>query len=374
MAELFTNFEVNRASRWQILLKLLGGSVVLHVILLSTAIYVPALRDAFNIAALVASTRFVDKDYKRTEIANDVELLTLTAEKFRYPAGYWLIAEENPAAALVAAAPPPVDPFAPKIISQASSGMGFEPESSASPSASPSPSPAASPSPGASASPSPSASPQIAQNAGEPTKEELARREEAQKKLEETAKENNLALPTENEINKKALKDFAAYANERKKEGKLNLDQPFEIVIQAQMDDKGKLLNPKFTKTAGDENLVDLFGRMVGALNDSGFLTYLQPISKDNPGSTIIITIKQGENEVLATVESEAASPDRARNLAKVLNTMLVFGAGSRAGKDEEVLMKNTSVAPDGKKVIVKLTMPRQTVVEMLQKQLEPGV
>ena len=41
-------------------------------------------------------------------------------------------------------------------------------------------------------------------------------------------------------------------------------------------------------KKAGDENLVDLFARMIAALNDSGFLIYLQPISKDNPGAKVI--------------------------------------------------------------------------------------
>ena len=130
----------------------------------------------------------------------------------------------------------------------------------------------------------------------------------------------------------------------------------------------------RFTKKAGDENLVDLFGRMVAALNDSGFLTYLQPISKDNPGATIKITVKQGESEVLASVESEASSPERAESLARALNNLLYFGAGSRAGKDEEVLMKNTNASQDGKKVVVNFSMPRQSVVDMIKKQLEPGV
>ena len=67
---------------------------------------------------------------------------------------------------------------------------------------------------------------------------------------------------------------------------------------------------------------------MVGALNDSGFLIYLQPISKDNPGATVMITIKQGENEVLASVESEASSPQRAESLAKAFNNLLFFRRG----------------------------------------------
>ena len=86
------------------------------------------------------------------------------------------------------------------------------------------------------------------------------------------------------------------------------------------------------------------------------------------------ITVKQGEKEVLASVESEAASPERAESLAKALNALLVLNAVSRAGKDEEVIMRNTNAAPDGKKVVVNFSMPRQTVVEMIKKQMQPGV
>jgi hypothetical protein len=368
MSELFANFEVNRDSRWVVLLRLIAASLVLHLGLLWAAIYIPVFRDAFNIASLIAHTRFVDKPYGSTQIGDDVQLVQLTSEKFRYPDGYFALEGAGFEVPPNASQP---DPFAPKIISQARPGRTVEPEASPSPSLEPSPS--ASPSPTASASPSVA----IAQGQESPnpnkTETQLSP-EEAQKQLEQTAAQNNLALPDENEINKKVLRDFAAYANDLKNQGKLDLDKPFEIVIEAEMDEKGKLKNPRFTKKAGDEHLVDLFGRMVAALNDSGFLTYLQPISKDNPGATVKITVKQGESEVLASVESETSSPDRARSLAKVLNTMLVFGAGSRAGKDEEVLMRNTNATPDGKKVVVNFSMPRQSVVEMIKRQMEPGI
>lgn len=196
--------------------------------------------------------------------------------------------------------------------------------------------------------------------------------DEAQTELEKTAAKNNLELPKENEINKKALKDFAIYANELKNQGKLDLNKPFEIVIEAELDQNGKLKNAKFTKKAGDPNLVDLFGRMVSALNDSGFLIYLKPVDKDNPGSRVVFTIKQGESEVLATVESEASSVDSARLLAKGFNAALTIGAQSRAGKDEEALLRNTSAEPVGKNVVFNFTMPRQAVVDLIKKQLAP--
>jgi len=367
MAELFEKFEVNRDSRWAILAKLIGASLVLHLALVWAMIYVPAVRETLNIAALIASTRFVDKDYAATHIGDDVQLVQLTNEKFHYPEGYFAL-EAQLNGTLPGQVPAANDPFAPKIISQWNP-KAPDPEHSPSPSpeasASPNASPAASPTASAIAQASPAASP----NPSTPLTPD-----EAQKKLEATAAANDVALPEENQINKKALKDFAAYANTLKNEGRLDFNKPFEIVIEAEMDEQGKLKNAHFTKKAGDENLVDLFGRMISALNDSGFLIYLQPISKDNPGAKVVITVKQGENEVLASVESETSSTDKARSLTKALNLMLTLGASSRAGKDEEVIRKNTSATPDGKKVVVNFSMPRQSVVDMIKKQLEPGV
>jgi hypothetical protein len=361
MSELFEKFEVNRDPRWQVVTKLVVASLVLHLVFVWLVIYVPAVRDTFNIAALIANTKFVEKDYEATRIGDDVQIVRLN-DKFRYPEGYFALDQQIATGQLPGQAPTP-GPFAPRIISQASKESKVNPEASPSPSplpsASPSSSPAASPSASAIAQASPSGSPLTP--------------EQAQKELEKTAAQNNVTLPDENEINKKVLKDFAAYANDLKTQGKLDFDKPFEIEIEAKLDEKGKLKDPKFTKKAGDENLVDLFGRLVAALNDSGFLTYLQPISKDNPDATVKITVKQGEKEVLASVVSEASSPERAESLAKALNNLLFFGASSRAGHDEEVLMKNTNASPDGKRVVVNFSMPRQGVADMIKKQLQPG-
>ena len=363
MSELFEKFEVNRDPRWKILTRLVGASLVLHLVLLSLVVYVPAFRDTLNIVALVAGTKFVDKPYDPTRIADDVEWIQ-AGEKFHYPEGYFtpdgqVAAELGP--------PPGMSPdlaaFAPKIISLAANEKNVEPETS------PSPSPQSSPSasPGASPAASASASPAASAQASPMTTEQ------AQEQLEKTAEQNNLTLPDETQINTKPLKDFAAYANEQKNEGKLDLDKAFEIVIEAELDPSGKLKNPHVAGKTGDENLVALFHKMVEAVNDSGFLVYLQPISKDNPGAVVRITVKQGEKEVLASVESEASSPENAQKLAKALKVLLSAGIITRAGKTEEALMRNTNATPDGKRVVINFSMPRQTVVDMIKKQLEPG-
>ena len=98
----------------------------------------------------------------------------------------------------------------------------------------------------------------------------------------------------------------------RPREGKLDLNKPFEIVIEAELDGKGKLINPRFIEKKGDAILQDLFSRMVTALNDSGLLIFLQPISKDNPGATVKIDGQEylimKESDVMGIVEGRAAS------------------------------------------------------------------
>ncbi|HEY5885758.1 MAG TPA: hypothetical protein VIT88_13790 [Pyrinomonadaceae bacterium] len=359
MAELFANIEVNKENWWPKLLKLLGGSVGLHLLLLLSVVYVPGLRDAFNIAVLVADTTFVDKDYEQTLIGEDIQMVEIAGDKFRYPDGYWA-AEGQPVDM------PPTLPEVP-FVAQAPPIMNSFPEPSPSPTPDLSATSLPSPSPVISSTPEPVAK---ASASASPTTPAKMSPEQAQTELEKTAKQNNLDLPQEGEINKKALKDFAAYANELKNQGKLDLDKPFEVVIEAELDENGKLKDPKFTKKEGDPNLVELFGRMIAALNDSGFLVYLKPIDKDNPGTKVVFTVKQGEKEVLASVESEVSSDNSARVLASAFNTALAIGADSRAGKDEEVLLRNTTASPNGKKIVFNFNMPRQAVVDLIKKQL----
>jgi hypothetical protein len=359
MSELFENFEVNKQSRRQIILKLLAGSLVLHVIVAASVLYVPGLRSAFNLASLIAETRFVDKPYERTQIADEVQLIELASDKFRYPDGYFA-----PEGQMIPIAPAPA-PVVPPFVAQARPPV---PRTEFLVTPSPSPSPSASPTPLASASPA--AAIAKAKGSPGPVPSPTMSADDAQTALDKTAKEKNLDLPQEHEINKQAMKDFAAYANDLKKQGKLDFNKPFEIVIEAELDQNGKLKDAKFTKKAGDENLVDLFGHMVAALNDSGFLIYLKPVDRDNPGSKVVFTVKQGESEVLATVESEASSEESARVLAKGFKLALALGAESRSGKDEEVLLRNTSAEPVGKKIVFNFTMPRQAVVDLIKKQL----
>ncbi|HTG95607.1 MAG TPA: hypothetical protein VL866_23605, partial [Pyrinomonadaceae bacterium] len=180
MAELFENVEVNRESRSGALLRLTAGSLVIHLAMMWAVIYVPALRDTLNIAAMIASTKFVEKPYNRTEIGDEVQMLELS--KFRYPDGYF--ATENGYATETAAGIETFDPFAPRILSEARNEK-------------PEPSPSPSPSPGASPAASPSASVvAVDPETSNANKNSAALTpEQAQTALDRTAQENNLELP-----------------------------------------------------------------------------------------------------------------------------------------------------------------------------------
>lgn len=371
MPEIFSNFEVNREPRWKIILGLLTGSVILHLALGASVVFVPTLRDALNIAALAGKTGYVDKPYARTVFGENIQMVQAVA-KFQYPPGYFV--PGTLPQALTGVAPTP-DPFAPKIISQAAKPP--KPESTPSPS----PSPASSPSPvigqSTGSSVAQSSGNKNANQAGDQKaadkKAETAdetKQKEAQKQLDEVAAANHLDLPSEDEINRKPLKDLVAQTNDLKNEGKLDLGQSFDIRIEADVDAQGRLINPTVTRKSGDKPMVDLSTRAVGVLNETGLVTtYLKYLSEGRP-LKVTFAINQDQDHLKATIESEVSSEDGARQKAKTLNLALVFGQASRDGKDEAILMRSTVVSSEGKKVVVKFTMARQAVEDLLKKQL----
>jgi hypothetical protein len=360
MAELFENSEINRESRWQILSKLAAGSLALHAALLASLIYVPAVRDTFNIAALLSDTGFVDKAYTKTEIGDDVQLLEMTP-KFHYPEGYFATETQLQLAQALQANPAP-PPFT----------VDLKPQSTPVPS----PSPETSPSPVASPAVSPEASP--ANTTAENTKPETPKTpEQAEAELNKIAEENGVVRPNENEINTRPLKDWLARADAMRNKGELDLTSAVEITIAAKLSPQCKLTDAVVVQKTGDARLTEVAKEMVGAIGDSGMLSFLRDPKKIKDPKVLTcdemplqLTIKLDQNEITAKVETEADTPQRATEMASGYNGLLTLGQFARRGKDEEVLYRNTKVTSEDKKILVNFSMPRQTASEMLKKQL----
>src|ERR1700682_4733877 len=367
MSEIFANFDINREPRWQIITGLLCGSTLLHLALAVAVVYVPTLRDAFNIVALAGKAGYVDRPYSKTMIGDEVRLVQIGG-RFQYPPGYFA-----PAGALAQTTPGPsiiVDPLAPKIVSQAGS---IKPENTPSPKATPSPLAAASPA----VSPSPNAS-------GSPTvadaKEKPKEPSEIDKRLDQIAKDNNVLRPDADEINKRPLTDWLRNANDKKEKKELDLSKVVEIKIEAQLNKDCGLNGAAVVQKSGDERLSDLAKGLASAISDSNMLSFLKDPDKhkgENPmpceAGPLRLAIRLDEGEVTAQVESEADSPERAEQLARAYNGLLFIGQMAKQGKDEEVLYKHTKVIAEGKQIVVRFKMPRQTAGEMLTKQLKPA-
>ncbi len=354
---LFENFEVNREPFWPRISWLIAGSGVWHLVLLACIILIPPVRNALNLAVMFSGGGFVDRPYNQTEIGDDVgDVYEITTEKFRYPDGYFAMDQQG----LPSQQFPITAPFTPPV---------FSPSKVATPPPTPTPFPIAAP-PAISAN-SPVASPP-AKTAAEIKAAEEKAAEKAQKELDDVSKKTGIELPKEGEVNKAPFKDLAAYANDLKKQGKLDLEQSFEVAIDTQLDKDGKLVKPTVSKKTGDATLIDLGAHLVAAMNDSGVLFYLKKINEDKPGTKVVFTIKQDGNEVWATVTSEVSSLDSARQLAAGFRLLLAAGAESRKGKDEETLLRATTVSADGKNIVFKLTMAHKDVAEIVKKGMVP--
>ncbi|HEU4478899.1 MAG TPA: hypothetical protein VFR80_10300 [Pyrinomonadaceae bacterium] len=362
MPELFANVEINREPRWQLMSKLAGASLLLHAAALASLIYVPAVRDMFNIAALLSDTGYVDKAYTRTEIGEDVQMLQMPPAKFRYPDGYFATETElQLAQALQAsAAAPPVN-------------VDLRPISLPTPTPTPEPSPTVEPSPSA----SPAATPTTTTAEAEPETPKTP--EETEAELNKIAAEKNVVRPSENEINTRPLKDWLARADAMRNKGELDLTSAVEITIAAKLGPDCKLVDANVVQKTGDVRLIDVAKEMVAAIGDSGMLSFLRDPKKvkDQKVMTcdsmpLTLTIKLDQTDITAMVETEADSPQRASEMASGYNGMLVLGqiAAAAKSKDEEVLYRNTKVTSDEKKILVNFSMPRQTASEMLKKQL----
>lgn len=364
MSELFAESLINREPRWPILSKLTGASLVLHAALLASLVYVPGLRDAFNIAELLASTSYSDRDYSKTEVGEDVRMLTLAGDKFRYPPGYFATAEQLQAMALTTPSIPQMT-FTPDRVREI-------PMPTPTPEPSPSVSPEASP-----AATLPTMDAKVAANS---KAEDPKTPEEAEQQLNKIAAENNVVRPNENDINTRPLKDWLARANALRDKGQLDLSSEIEITIAASLNTDCKLTNPSVIQKTGDSRLIDVAKDMVSAIGDSGMLSFLRdprkvtdPTKLSCDEMPLQVTIKLDQNDIAAKVESQADSPERAVQMAKGYNTLLAVGEFAKRGHDEEVLYRNTKVTSEGKQILVNFSMPRPTASEMLKKQLPPS-
>ena len=153
-----------------------------------------------------------------------------------------------------------------------------------------------------------------------------------------------------------------AEAKKKKDRGELNLNGQIELTIEADLDPDGKLQNATVKDKRGDKQLENVALGFVSALSDSGVLDFLEGTSH------LRLTAKIDEHNVEVVVATEVESEDRARQMEKGYSLLIVGGRIAKRGKDEEVYYNHTQVTSLGKEVLVKFSMPRSEMGQMLSK------
>ncbi|MEK6334285.1 MAG: hypothetical protein AABM67_04995 [Acidobacteriota bacterium] len=337
---LFEKFEVNPEPFWPRIMRLLGGSVVLHLALVACVVFIPPVRDALSIAAMFSGVGFVDRAYTKTKIENEGDIVELTTEKFRYPEGYFAM---DP---LAIPSPSPT-PF----ITQGFTPTTVSPADLLTPS--PTPTPVAVPSSAIAANKSPSPS---------PNPDDEKERQKIEAELDRAAVENGVKRPKE--INTRPFKDLLAEAKKKKDNGELNLNGQIELTVEADRSDDGKLINAVVKDKRGDKKLESIALDFVAALSDSGVLDFLEGTKH------IKLTAKVDDQNVEVTASSEVESAQRARQMEKGFSLLIVGGRIAKRGKDEEIYYNHTQVFSKDKEVSVKFSMSRAEMGALLSKQI----
>jgi hypothetical protein len=335
---LFEKFEVNAQPFWPKISRLLGASVIFHLVVVAAVVFIPPVRDALSLTVMFAGAGFVDRPYSKTQIENEGEITEITTEKFHYPEGYFALDQmpfPSPTPTPVVAYAPPFNPQ-PQVVQ-------------VDPFATPSPSPTSSPQVAANVTPTPT-----------PTAEEEETRKKAEAELDRMAAESGVKRPKE--INTRPFKDLLADAKKKKEKGELKLDGQIELTVEADRDADGKLTNAKVTDKRGDKALERVALDFVAALSDSGVLDFLEGTKH------LKVTVKLDNDNVEVVAATEVESEDRARQLERTFGGMIVLGRIVKHGKDEEVYYNHTQVTSKEKEVSLKFMMPRADMGAMLSK------
>ncbi|MCA1613906.1 MAG: hypothetical protein LC800_07110 [Acidobacteria bacterium] len=343
MSEIFhTHHEMARDEQeWTApLLRLLGGSVIAHLIMLGAILYVPALRDAFMVANALAGFGFVSEDYEKTRVEYErATVINLAAQQLYYPAGYL----QDQTALPPADAPQFVATYNPPPVRRA-----------ATPAPTPQPSPSVSPSPAEGAEDAAGGE----QAAASPSPAEPKSVEEAERLAKESGAEK---FPV---INTKPFEDLLKQGKVMKDAGEIDLAGTLEMTVEADRQEDGKLANVKVLPGATSSNpkLVALATDFVSAISDSKVLAALKGTKR------LVLKVKLDDKQLDLRVASDMTSADEASRMANGYGLLLFIGKQSKKGKDEEKIFESVKIANEASQIVLTFQMPRKDAGDLLSK------
>lgn len=178
------------------------------------------------------------------------------------------------------------------------------------------------------------------------------------------------------EINKRPMIDLGNFVNEIVEKNDVDLQTQFIVNAKGKLDSNGRL-DPKtfsyVTAMSSDEDMVEIVKRSIEAINVAGYLQYL----KDLSGKDFNLLLQQDTENLSAVAQSEMESVTRANTvksglsgLFSILKMQKSSPNADQNDKDDLLLLENTKVETEGRKVIIRFTVPKELAHPMIQRKL----
>jgi hypothetical protein len=403
--ELFQKYELKG---WQLspyLYKIIGASALINLVaflLMAQANFltgktcdspiasgVCSVVDALYVGLVLSNTdeRYIDENYIKTELEDSEEITYVNVGDYKpleYPAGYFALANPEQQVELIDSTFPPTDmngfPTNPTIQGSTGDLTTTKPIT---------PTPNTNPFTGTlpvnpygnnktTTSRIKKDRPKKNDPMNDASPNKLPGDTTAETKTDETKTDESEKVE-EIKINKKVMMDFGNNVKAKLDKREVDINKPFKVVIEGVLTKEGKLdtsidkktKKPKsgFTLSEGDPQMVEVAREALEAVGDSGWLGYLRNLGAEK----VKITFEQDQDKIIAIVESEQKTPEKAASIASGLK--LLISTTRQIGKlgEDETILLNGAQPPtsNGNFFILNFELPKEKVREIIDRNMK---
>lgn len=177
-------------------------------------------------------------------------------------------------------------------------------------------------------------------------------------------------------INRTPLRELGRDVKDLIDQKKIDIGAVFNVIATGKLDSDGRI-DPnsfKYVKLEGtDQGTVEVVKRSIIAVNDSGYLKWLEKLA----GKELNLSISQDNEFITGIVQTEAESPARASTLKFLFSNYIKWTVDKKMAptateddRDDLQLLQNATVEVDGKKLVIKFAVPKAAAHGLIQKKL----
>ncbi|HEX8709699.1 MAG TPA: hypothetical protein VF723_15775 [Pyrinomonadaceae bacterium] len=161
---------------------------------------------------------------------------------------------------------------------------------------------------------------------------------------------------------------FLKWVSSLQAHGQLDLESPFEILVEGDRAPDGLINNLEVTQKSGDVRLKELGGDFTRTLGESRLLASSGETAAAE-SRHLRLTISSDKALVAANAFYETESTRRAMEMSRGYGTLIRMAVISKHG-DEQLIYKNLTAAANGRDFVLQFSMPRETFCALLSKYL----